>query len=155
MNKVVNAVAGGWQVNSIVTFHSGFPFTIGGNDVSGTGSFGARASCVGSPQVYGKRQAPQGGYQWWNPATFVQPASGFGNCGVGVIRGPGLHTADLSVSKLFAVTEHQNVEFRAEAINFTNTPILARPNNNLGPNLGLVNNSQGARNVQFGLKYNF
>jgi hypothetical protein len=88
-------------------------------------------------------------------STFFQPASGFGNCGVGIIRGPGLHTADLSISKLFSITEHQNLEFRAESINFTNTPILNAPSSGLGPDLGLVNSSQGARNIQFGLKYNF
>ncbi|MGA8025833.1 MAG: carboxypeptidase regulatory-like domain-containing protein, partial [Bryobacteraceae bacterium] len=155
MNKVVNALVGDWQVGAIVTFHSGFPFPITGNDVSGTNSFGALASCSGSPVVYGERNSPLGGYQWWNQSTFYQPSSGFGNCGVGIIRGPGLHTADVSLSKLFTVTEHQNLEVRAEAINFTNTPILAGPNNSLGPDLGLVNASQGARNVQFGLKYNF
>ncbi len=155
MNKVVNAVVGDWQVNTLFTFHSGFPFTIGANDVSGTTSFGPLASCSGSPQVYGRQNAPQGGYQWWNQSTFFQPTSGFGNCGVGIIRGPGLHTADLSVSKLFSITEHQNLEFRAEAINFTNTPILNAPSSSLGPDLGLVNGSQGARNIQFALKYNF
>jgi Carboxypeptidase regulatory-like domain/TonB dependent receptor len=155
MNKVVNAIVGDWQINSIVTFHSGFPFTVGANDNSGTGSFGPLASCSGAPVVFGRQEAAQGGYQWWSQATFFQPASGFGNCGIGIVRGPGLHTADLSVSKLFAFTEHQNLEFRAEAINFTNTPILGGPNSSLGSNLGLVNTSQGARNLQFGLKYNF
>jgi Carboxypeptidase regulatory-like domain/TonB dependent receptor len=157
MNKVVNAVVGDWQINSIVSFHSGFPFTISANDVSGTGSFGPLANCNASPVVFGKRNSPQGGYQWWDPSPsiFSQPTSGFGTCGVGVVRGVPLHTADLSVSKLFSVTEHQNVEFRAEAINFTNTPILNAPNSSLGPNLGLVNSSQGAREIQFALKYNF
>jgi Carboxypeptidase regulatory-like domain len=155
MNKVVNALIGDWQINSIVTVHSGFPFTIGANDNSGTNSFGPLASCSGSPVVYGSRDSALGGYQWWSQSTFYQPASGFGNCGIGIVRGPGLTTADLSVSKLFSFTEHQNLEFRAEAINFTNTPILAGPNSSLGPDLGLVNASQGARNLQFGLKYNF
>ncbi len=155
MNKAVNAVVGGWQVNAIVTFHSGFPFTIGANDASGTGSFGPLASCSGSPVVLGKQNSPLGGYQYWSQSTFYQPTSGFGNCGVGIIRGPGLHTADLSVSKLFSITEHQNLEFKAQAINFTNTPILNAPSTGLGPDLGLVNGSQGAREIQFGLKYNF
>ncbi|HEX4748267.1 MAG TPA: carboxypeptidase regulatory-like domain-containing protein [Bryobacteraceae bacterium] len=155
MNKAVNAVVGDWQVNSIVTIHSGFPFTISGNDASGTGSFGSLASCSGPPVVYGKKNSPLGGYQWWSQSSFYQPSSGFGNCGIGIVRGPGLHTADLSVSKLFSFTEHTNLEFRAEAINFTNTKILAGPNSGLGPDLGLVNNSQGARNLQFGLKFNF
>ena len=155
LNRAINAIAGDWQINSIVTFHSGFPFTIGANDVSGTGSFGPLASCTGSPIVYGKQNSPSGGYQFWDQATFVQPTSGFGNCGVGIIRGPGLHTADLAISKLFTVTEHQNLELKAQAINFTNTPILNAPSTGLGPTLGLVNSSQGARQIQFGLKYNF
>lgn len=155
LNKVVNAFVGNWQVNSIVTFHSGFPFTIGANDVSGTGSFGPLASCSSSPIVLGKQNSPSGGYQWWSQSTFFQPSSGFGDCGVGIIRGPGLHTADLAVSKLFSFTEHQNLEFKAQAINFTNNPILNAPSSGLGPQLGLVNSSQGARQIQFGLKYNF
>jgi len=159
MNPVVNALIGDWQVNSIVTFHTGFPFTIGANDVSGTGSFGPLASCSGSPIVYGEKNSPLGGYQWWSQSTFYQPSSGFGNCGVGIVRGPGLHTADLAVSKIFTITEHQNLEFKAQAINFTNTPILNAPSSGLGPDLGLVsgvtNGSQGARQIQFGLKYNF
>jgi hypothetical protein len=113
------------------------------------------ASCAGSPVVYGERNSPSGGYQYWDQSTFVQPSSGFGNCGVGIIRGPGIHTADLAVSKLFTITEHQNLEFKAQAINFTNTPILNAPSSGLGPQLGLVNSSQGARQIQFGLKYNF
>jgi len=159
MNKVVNALVGDWQINSIVTFHTGFPFTIGANDVSGTGSFGSLASCSGPPIVNGEQNSPLGGYQWWSQSTFFQPSSGFGNCGVGVVRGPGLHTADLAVSKLFTITEHQNLELKAQAINFTNTPILNAPSSGLGPDLGLVsgvtNGSQGARQIQFGLKYNF
>jgi hypothetical protein len=155
LNRAVNAAIGDWQINSIVTFHSGFPFTVGANDVSGTGSFGPLASCAASPVVYGQRNSPSGGYQYWDQGTFVQPSSGFGNCGVGIIRGPGIHTADLAISKLFTITEHQNLEFKAQAINFTNTPILNAPSSGLGPQLGLVNSSQGAREIQFGLKYNF
>jgi hypothetical protein len=155
LNPVVNALIGDWQLSSIVTIHSGFPFTIGANDASGTNSFGSLASCSGSPVVLGKQNSPSGGYQYWSQSTFYQPSSGFGNCGVGIIRGPGLHTADLGLSKLFTVTEHQNLELKVQAINFTNTTILNAPSSGLGQTLGLVNGSQGARQIQFGLKYNF
>lgn len=155
MNKAVNAIVGDWQLSGIVTLHSGFPFTIGANDVSGTGSFGPLASCSGSPIVLGKQNSASGGYQWWSQSTFYQPSSGFGNCGVAIIRGPGLHTADLGISKTFAVTEHQGLELKVQTINLTNTPILNAPSSGLGPTLGLVNGSQGARQIQFGLKYNF
>ncbi len=155
VNKVVNAALGDWQINAIVNIRGGFPFTIGANDVSNTNSAGARASCSGSPTVFGKRNSPKGGYQYWDPSSFFQPLSGFGNCGIGVIRGPGLTEADLSVTKTFTILEHQGLELRAEAINFTNTPILSAPNSRVGSTLGLLQGSQGARNVQFGLKYNF
>jgi hypothetical protein len=117
--------------------------------------------------VYGYYNAPTGGYQWFSPNSYAAPALGtFGNCGVGTVRGPGLHTVDLSLSKTFAITEHQNLEFRAEAINVSNTPILNAPNPNLpssnisngnfgNGNFGQITSSQGARNIQFALKYHF
>jgi hypothetical protein len=66
-----------------------------------------------------------------------------------------LNTVDLSASKLFNVTEHQNLEVRGEFINVSNTPILGAPSRSLGSNLGVVNSSQGPRNIQIALKYNF
>jgi hypothetical protein len=61
----------------------------------------------------------------------------------------------MSISKIFRVTEHQNLELRGEFINVSNTPILNAPNRSIGSNLGVVNTSQGPRNLQLGVKYNF
>jgi hypothetical protein len=166
MNGFFNAIAGGWQLNALIAWHGGFPITINANDRSGTNSRGSRANCLATPTIYGERNSPQGGYQWFDPTAFAQPVSGFGNCGVGTVRGPGLATADLSVSKRFAVTEHQNLELRGEFINAFNHPILQAFNRSAGaavtngvagtnPTLGLLQTSQGARNIQIGLKYNF
>lgn len=155
-NPAVNAVLGGWQVNAILSFHDGFPLTISAPDNSGTNSQGSRADCVAPPQVYGTRNSPVGGYQWFDPASYGPAAQGtFGSCGIGTVRGPGLATADVSFLKTFAVTEHQKLEVRSEFINFTNTPVLQSPTTSLGTNLGLIQSSQGARNIQFGLKYSF
>ncbi len=166
MNKAVNAFVGGWQVNGILSFHGGFPLTINGTDNSGTNARGARANCLAYAPVYGEVNAPQGGYQWFDNAqpgnktgatpVFGPAAAGtFGTCGVGTVRGPGLHTADLSLSKQFQFTEHQNLELRGEFVNALNTPVLNAPNRSLGANLGLLNSSQDPRNIQIGLKYNF
>ena len=158
MNKVVDAFVGGWQVNAIPSWHSGFPLTISANDVSGTNSRGARANCVAPGNVFGTQNASAalgGGYQWFDPSAYSQPTSGFGNCGVGTIRGPGLHTVDASISKHFTTFENQNLEIRGEFLNVSNTPILNAPNHSIGGTLGLINSSQGARNIQLGLKYNF
>ena len=158
MNRFVDAFVGGWQVNAIPSWHGGFPLTVNANDRSGTKSRGARANCIASPQVYGNLDASAtlgGGYLWFNPNSYAQPTSGFGTCGVGTVRGPGLHTVDLSVSKHFNVTERQNIELRGEFLNVSNTPILNAPSRSIGSNLGRINSSQGARNIQLGLKYNF
>jgi hypothetical protein len=167
MNKIADAVVGGWQINSILSFHGGFAMTaLNFEDSSQTNSAGPRANCIAPNRTLGKTNAPTGGYQWFDPNSFADPAIGtFGTCGVGTIRGPGLHTADLSLSKKFAITERQNLEFRAEAINFTNTPILNAPGTTTSAtistggfgngNFGQITTSQGERNIQFALKYNF
>jgi hypothetical protein len=158
-NKFVNAVLGDWQVNAIPSFRGGFPLTVSANDESGTNSRGARANCTAPAVVLGEQNAPAilgGGYQWFSASTFATPATGtFGNCGVGTVRGPGLHTIDASISKTFHILEHQNLEVRGEFINLSNTPILNAPNHSVGQNLGVITGSQGARNIQLGMKYNF
>ena len=79
----------------------------------------------------------------------------FGTCGVGTVRGPGLSTADLSIQKQFPLSEHKRFEFRAEFFNVTNTPILNSPNTFLTYNPGLIDSSQGERNIQFALKFHY
>lgn len=156
MNKAVDAVVGGWQINGILSLHTGFPLTISAGDASGTNSRGSRANCVAPPHVFGKQNSPAGGYQWFDPNSYAPALPGtFGTCGVGTVRGPGLHTLDLSLDKFFNFTERQRLELRAEAVNFTNTPILNSPNTGLGGSLGLLQGAQGARQVQFALKLHF
>jgi hypothetical protein len=154
--KVVNALIGDWQVNGILSFHNGFPLTISGSDNSGTNARSARANCLGPANVFGEQNSPLGGFQWFDPSVYAPAAKGtFGSCGVSTVRGPGLATVDLGMSKRFAVHESQNVELRAELINTTNSLILNAPKTALGSTLGLLQSSQGARNIQLGLKYNF
>jgi glycosyltransferase involved in cell wall biosynthesis len=155
-NKALDAVVGGWQASGILSLHTGFPLTVNATDVSGTNARAARANSIAPGVVFGQQNAAQGGYQWFSPASYAQPASGtFGDCGVGTIRGPGLSTLDLNMSKNFAITEHQHVEVRAEFINLSNTPILNAPSRSVGSTLRLLQNSQGARNIQIALKYRF
>ncbi len=156
-NKFVNAVAGDWQINAILSFHGGFPLTVdAGVDNSLTNNPNQLANCNAPGHVSGRADISTGGYQWFDPTAYSLPQTGyFGSCGVGTVRGPGLKTTDLSLTKLFTFSEHQNLEFRAEAINFTNTVILQAPNGTIGSTLGQINSSQGERNIQLALKYNF
>jgi hypothetical protein len=153
-NRIVDGVAGNWQVSGILQLRGGFPLTISASDASGTGSRGPRANCNEPGHVFGLSQnAPDGGFQWFDPSPYGPPDLGtFGTCGVGTVRGPGLRTFDLSLQKEFSIDEKRRIEFRAESINFTNTPIFYAPVPWLGTQLGRVTSSQGPRNIQFGLK---
>lgn len=161
MNKVADLVVGGWQVNAIVAIHTGFALTINNDvtDTSGTFQRSNRANCVSPAVIFGDRNSggSGGGYQWFDPTTFARvPVGSFGNCGVGTVRGPGLSTADMSLNKKFNFTESQNLELRGEFINAFNHPILNAPNRIVNTtNFGVIQSSQGARNIQISLKYNF
>lgn len=172
VNPIVNAVVGDWTVNTVFTVHGGFPISmLDWSGDPGTGSFQPRPECIAPSQETPYREAPAsvgGGYYWFNPATMANPPAGqFGNCGVSTERGPGLAQVDIGLSKYFPITEHQNLELRVEAINAFNTPIFTvagysidvvgfNANGSVATtNTGLVNTSDGARNIQFGLKYNF
>jgi hypothetical protein len=161
LNPVVNAILGDWQINSIFNVHSGFAITAQAPDSSQTGSGFPRANCVGSPEQGSHEPVTVNGVtglQWLDPNSVAVPATGtFGNCAVGSFRGPGLSTMDLGLSKFFPITERQSLEFRVEAINFTNTPIFVRPIDSVSSSsaFGVVTNAQGERNIQFGLKYRF
>jgi Carboxypeptidase regulatory-like domain/TonB dependent receptor len=160
-NKVVNAVLGDWQLNTVFTVHGGFPISMldfAGDP--GTGSFQPRPDCIAPSRQTPYKNFSGGGYIWFDPSTMAAPAPGhFGTCGVSTERGPGLKQVDLSLSKIFNITERQKLEFRAEAINAFNSPVFVVQGYVVdifgGSNEGVVNTSQGARNLQFGFKYSF
>ena len=165
VSPVVDAVLGGWDVNAIYTFHGGFPISMldwGGD--AGTGSAQGRPNCNGPsiPTPYKNNPTSNGGgYVWFSTANMSDPAPGyFGNCGVSTERGPGLKQIDLSLGKQFSTgKEGRYLEFRAEAINAFNTPVLVVNGYSIdvfgGSQAGVVNTSQGARNLQLGLKFVF
>ena len=78
MNKVENAVVGGWTVSPIMTLHTGFPLALYTNasDPTGTGSRGLRPDCNGTNTVYGRSPAPAGtggGFLWFDPSNYSEP----------------------------------------------------------------------------------
>jgi hypothetical protein len=166
MNRAADAAVGGWKLSLMPTFRGGFPLTLSSNDDhSGTNSFQNRPNCIAPPHVLHKQPIGNGfyGYRWFDPASYQEPSAGyFGNCSVSSVYGPGEQNIDASAAKIFSITEHQNIEFRAEFINALNHTILDAPSNGGidianpdGGTIGQINTSEGARNIQFALKYNF
>lgn len=161
MNKPLDAVLGGWQINGIATFAKGTPLAIsnGGNNTN-IGSPGQR------PNNNGKSAAKSGPIAdrlgaYFDTTVFSQaPIYTFGNVGrfLPDVRIPGIHNFDFSLFKDFKVTERGTLQFRAEAFNFTNSPQWAAPNNNVtavGTFGTITNTANSPRNVQLALKLNF
>jgi hypothetical protein len=131
----------GWQVSSLLSFHTGQPFTVfTAFDNSGTNEFVQRANQVGNPFAgVSHRMVKVDGFkyvQWITPAAFALPASGtFGTMGRNQIYGPGYEDVDFSVLKSFRATERLTVQFRTEIYNLFNRLNLAPPNAGFaGPN---------------------
>jgi Carboxypeptidase regulatory-like domain/TonB-dependent Receptor Plug Domain len=154
-----------WQISAISVLQSGSPITV--VDSSAGSVYGnlpgfTRAECTGAnPASSGSVFSRLNGY--FNPAAFtaapaIGDGSGFGSCGVGILRGPSQLNLDLGIQKTFPVTEGSAIDFRAEFFNFTNTPKFGQPVNDFstGPAFGLITSSaSNPRVVQLALKYRF
>jgi hypothetical protein len=169
MNKVADAVVGGWSVSPILALHSGFPLALYTNasDPTGTNSRGLRPNCNGTNTVFGRQNftGSGGGYLWFDGSNYSDPAAppgggpgGFGNCApqLGGLRGPGFYNWDISLQKNFRLTERFTMQFRSDFLNAFNYVSLCAPNATVNTTTtGQITCAQPARNVQFALKLLF
>jgi hypothetical protein len=125
------AVAGGWQMNSIVSLMSGRPFSV---SASGT-SLNAPASTQRADQVKEHVEVLGGvgrGQPYFDPTAFLPVNTPrFGTAGFNTLRGPGRVNWDFSLFRNFRFTERWQLQFRAEAFNLTNTPKFDNPGANV------------------------
>ncbi len=161
----------GWQVNSLMSFYTGVPFTVSaGKNYSGTFEGKDRVDVVGDPFANTDHSITSGGYvQWLNPAAFATPAPGtFGNEKRNQFHGPGFATVDFSVFKNTPITERISSQFRVEMFNIFNRRNLPNPNGTfssgsfgrIGDTIGDANGATGIGagepfNVQLALKIIF
>jgi hypothetical protein len=148
----LNAVAGGWQLASLVTLRSGIPFTVvtsGGITNAGGAD---RPNRIANGTLPGDQRTID---HWFDTSAFVvQPQYTYGNSGRNILFGPGLRNLDLSLSKSFPITESKRLQFRAESFNFTNTPAFGQPGATLnGLGVGQITTAGDPRRIQFGLKF--
>ncbi len=129
-NRAVNAILGGWSLNSIVSLQSGFPFTVGsGVDNARTGTGGQRADIIGNADLGGGRSQGAIIDQYLNKAAFAPNALGtFGNLGRNTYRAPGFASVDFGLAKGFTLKERFTTTLRFEAFNALNRTNLGVPN---------------------------
>ena len=158
MNKAVSAVAGNWQLNGILTMHTGNPYTIRWNGCQGVWN-ACRPDLVAgkNPQA-----APSGGRTpdaWFDTSAVTKAAAlTGGNIGLQTNTTPPTKMIDFSIFKDFPFTERYRMQFRMEATNFFNTPQFGTPNRNLqDANFGKVTSTQSGseRHIQFQLRFQF
>ena len=85
-----------------------------------------------------------------------------GNLGRNTFVGPGIWQTDLSLTKIFKLTERVNMKFDASAFNVFNrtnfelaTSGTTNKNNIASSNFGIAGGVIGQRTMQFGLKFSF
>ena len=177
-------VAGGWQLNGIISMYSGQAFTpLLSYDDTNTGSGGARPNIYSSP--YNFANATLAGCPpdkqtlqcWYNPAAFGQfTTSGlvypaypplapgqtlahvFGDAGRGILRGPAQYNFDFSIFKDFQFEESMKFEIRGEVFNLFNTPQFAIPYNGVdlpGLSGSISSTVHSSRQLQIAVLFKF
>jgi len=135
-NKVADFIAGGWKLSGIFVAYSGLPFTVSGSGSSLQATGNSQTADQIAPVVKLGGKGPNNPY--YDPMSFRDPlfaftATGntvyrFGSTGRNILRGPGYWQLSPAIFKDFKIKEKVTAEFRAEATNFTNTPIWGTPN---------------------------
>jgi hypothetical protein len=158
--RALDSIVGGWQINAITSMQSGAPLVITASPNTSRALGGTqRPNSTGvSAAKSGRIQDRLNGYL--NPAAFSAPAAyTYGNVSRTLpdVRGPRYSNLDLSVFKIFAITERMKLQFRAEAFNATNSPMFGLPNQAFGnANFGLITSQANKpRQVQMALRLYF
>jgi hypothetical protein len=157
----VRWIAGGWQLNGLLTARTGQPLNIvTGQDNALSGTPNQRPNQVSDPQLSHDRPRSELVSAWFDRTAFVNPASGtYGNFGRNVLTGPPNFSLNAGVFKSFPIPlrEGMRFEFRTEFFSLTNTPNFSNPNTsvNAGANMGRITNASGARVIQFAGKVLF
>jgi Carboxypeptidase regulatory-like domain/TonB dependent receptor-like, beta-barrel len=128
---VLSSIVGGWQMNNMISIMSGVPFTV---LADGT-SLNLPGSTQTADQVkpVNKLGGVGRGTPYYDPTSFADiTAARFGNTGFYMLRGPGLFNWDFGLTREFGLSKTVKLQLRVEAFNFTNTPHLAIPDNNIG-----------------------
>ncbi len=124
-------IVGGWQVNNLLSFYSGQPFSVTSDGTSLNMPGSSQTADQVKPSVE-KLGAVGKGTPYFDPTAFIPVRDArFGNTGMNILRGPGMANWDFSLFRHFPVSERVKIDFRAEALNFTNTPHFNNPGTNV------------------------
>ncbi|MEZ5353665.1 MAG: TonB-dependent receptor [Bryobacteraceae bacterium] len=157
-------IAGNWELSSIVLLKTGTPFSVlTGSDGPGFGNVdgdqGDRphlldasvlGRVIGHPDT-SRQLLPREAF------AYLQPGDRRGNLGSNTFRKDGISNVNASLSRSFTAGGDRKVTFRAEALNFLNTPQFAEPTKELtSPSFGFITNTlNDGRAFRMSLRFGF
>jgi len=164
-NPGIDAVLGGWEINTIHTANTGTPLDITYTPAAALDATGRipdyRGVTEQRPNLVGNPTDLRGSdylNHYFDVAAFALPTAGapFGNVGRNSFRGPNFWQWDLGIDKTFRipVRESMRLQFRSEffnVLNHTNFGPYIDPNIS-DANFGTVKQSFPARQIQLALK---
>ena len=130
--SIASVIAGGWAVNGIASIQSGMPVTVtqATNNNAFAGFSLQRPNLIANPSLSLGLRTPA---HYFNTAAFANaPTFTLGNASRNPVRGPAFRDLDMALVKHTRVMEKNDVEFRAELFNVTNTPAFSQPNGSFG-----------------------
>jgi hypothetical protein len=176
-SRAEDLVLGGWNVTGITLLHSGFwetpNYPSSAYDSSGTNphqrSVAQQRPDCGSTSGYLSNPTTSA---FFNVAAYnvpdhpvdaagtAEPIGRFGNCGVGILEGPGTVTFSMSTGKTFHVTERVGLRYEAQFSNLFNILNWGEPNMNITGSFGQITHAQevaqaGPRTIQMSLRFQF
>jgi hypothetical protein len=193
----MDMIVGGWQITNTTTYGTGLPWTPGISECGNISDAGpCRPNRIPGQQLKtGKTRDANGNLLWFTPVaplaysltpaqagldscTFARPTSGpftlpgcgqIGNVGFDSYRGPHAFYDDMALSKNFTITERVKAQFRFDAYNVFNHPVIGVSNNfngcvDCGGTSGQISDIEadsapgapiGMRQLQFGVRVTF
>jgi hypothetical protein len=148
----------------VVLLKNGTPFTVvSGSDSPGFGNVdgngGDRPNLI-DPSILGRTIGNPDTSRALLPAAafrFIQPTDPAGNLGRNTFRRGGIRNVNASLARTFPLRGETRLTFRAESINFFNTPQFAEPGLELSsPNFGQITNTlNDGRTFRFTAAFGF
>ncbi len=150
----------GWQINGILQFNSGLPFTVTTTkDPGNVGLTTGYANLVPGQNPFAGVQTP---LHWFNTAAFqgtplVAGTYALGNSSRNMLTGGGYQDLDFGVYRNVPIHDLMHLELRAEVFNTLNHPSFGIPTNSVdSSSFGAQSTtSSTSRQTQFAAKFLF
>lgn len=152
--RIVPNLVGGWSINGITVFHSGFPEValVASTTLNNNGPENVPdLTCPGVSY-------PKSVNEWFNTSCFSNPPLyTFGNAGTAPVTAPGVDNWDFSLAKVTQLKAGTAFRIEGDFFNVFNNPHFGTPDMQFGtPGFGTISYDQlPPRIIQLGAKLTF